>query len=186
MIIAVLNNTGKKRMNSAYKGGHASLTHLLLRDRLTACATELYVVHKAYFLEQAASCPQHRSAVLFPSVGVPPYHRSASLHTPPQTAGHGNEQTCSFRAVLRRNQCDTFTHCLTRAIKAVKRHDMRKKIKQERRKCSIQNDMEMGENWDLKNRIQRMEQEPGQLSHFFGKADVSSLKIVHLYLQSSC
>ena len=38
---------------------------------------------------------------------------------------------------------------------------MRRKIKEERSKYSVYNDMEMGENWDVKNRIQRMEQEPG-------------------------
>ena len=39
MIIAVLNKTGKKRMKAAYTGGHVSLTHLPLRDRLTVCHT---------------------------------------------------------------------------------------------------------------------------------------------------
>ena len=191
MINAVLSNTGKKRMKAAQKDGHASQTRLPLSDRLTACATRfsvtvLYFVHIVCFVEQAASCPQHRSAVLFPSVGFPPCHGSASPY-PPQTAGHRNGQTCSFRAVWRRSVV-RHAHaydCLTRTIKVGKRHDMRRRIKQERRKCSMQNDMEMGENWDLKNRIQRMEQEPGQLSHYFGKADVDSLKIVQLYLQSS-
>ena len=64
-------------MKAAYKG-QVSLTHLLLGDRLTACATrfsgtELYFSHKVYFLELRAPDPQHGVAVLFPSVGVPPY-----------------------------------------------------------------------------------------------------------------
>lgn len=128
-------------MKAAYKEAQVSLTHVLLRDRLTACATpfsvtELYFPHKAYFSEQTASCPQHRSAVLLLSVGVPPYHRSAPLQTHPRQQDTGTSRRA---ASMLYEECSVtqLTHFITGTIKAGKRHDIRRKIKQERRKWIV-------------------------------------------------
>jgi hypothetical protein len=132
--MAVWNKTGKRRMKAAYKEGQVSLTHLLLNDWLTACATrfsvtELYCAHKVYFLEQkphvlstAQLCSSLPSAFLV----------TIALHLSKPILDSWTQERADVQLprCMRNAAWHALSHFLTRTIKAGKRHRIRRKIKQ--------------------------------------------------------